>query len=549
MSKATERKPDAHPPSTRRSEREPQQDDEMALREALAIALGWRRAPAVALSEGNEKTVEPVRISTGSAPTIDRRRSILPENGEQNVHSRGLPGSIQPARPAAHGLEDDREGWIASPTFDFGGMKAKVLAEYQNDVASEQRIPSTVIDTVLREIVEANFAVWYVWHVPTAYCQAPGLEELLHMSPAAVPTFTEEWFGLIHPEDLPRVVAENDRALRAISSFRSEYRLRRSDGEYVRVSDSAIVLSGSDGQAQWMAGGIRDITVDKALADSQMETAQLHKALFKKAPMPAVVIDGAGLIADANQAALEFFAVDHTGLVGQEAADVLPSSLFSHIVHEIRAGQSEDREREAREVNCETSGGKKWLLATVVLFQTSSGQRVFLLGADLTESRRVSDALARSEKSLFSKTQALEERNVALKVLVDQRRDDLDALKESIIDNVQQLVVPTLNLLADALSGRPERALVDAVRLTMDDITRPMLARPDGATPGAQSLSRREYQVLQLIKAGRTSEQIADALCLSPTTVTFHRSNIRRKMGLHGTGKRLAAEVIVKELV
>jgi len=103
--------------------------------------------------------------------------------------------------------------------------------------------------------------------------------------------------------------------------------------------------------------------------------------------------------------------------------------------------------------------------------------------------------------------------------------------------------MPSLDLLADALRGRPESALVEAVRLTLDEITRPLLARPDGASGGGPRLSRREYQVLQLIRSGKTTDEIAHALCLSPTTVTFHRGNIRQKMGLHGTGRRLTTEV------
>ena len=42
-------------------------------------------------------------------------------------------------------------------------------------------------------------------------------------------------------------------------------------------------------------------------------------------------------------------------------------------------------------------------------------------------------------------------------------------------------------------------------------------------------LSRREFQILQLILDGLTSKQIADLLCLSPKTVEKHRSNMMKK--------------------
>ncbi len=281
-----------------------------AIRGALATTLGWRREPALAL-----------RAGAGSR------------------HGDPLATTSATGDAAARGFDD----WRPSRSFDYAGLAVQVLAEPRGgEEPSREMIPADVTATVLRMIVEAHFAVWYVWHVPTAFCLVPGLEGLLHLPHDAAPTFTEEWFGLVHPDDLPRLVAENDRALRDISSFRSEYRLRRGDGEYVWVSDWAIVLAGPDGAAEWMAGGIRDITVDKAL-----ELARL---------------------------------------------------------------------------------------------------------------------------SLRNQTQALEERNVALKVLVDQRRDDLDALRLSVTDNVEQLVMPSLDLLADALRGRPESALVEAVRLTLGEI-------------------------------------------------------------------------------
>ena len=47
------------------------------------------------------------------------------------------------------------------------------------------------------------------------------------------------------------------------------------------------------------------------------------------------------------------------------------------------------------------------------------------------------------------------------------------------------------------------------------------------------SLSRREYEVLQLIAGGKTSAQIAAALHIAAGTVEVHRRNIMRKLDLH----------------
>ena len=47
-----------------------------------------------------------------------------------------------------------------------------------------------------------------------------------------------------------------------------------------------------------------------------------------------------------------------------------------------------------------------------------------------------------------------------------------------------------------------------------------------------EKLSARELQVVVMIASGKTIFQIARELCLSVKTVSAHRANILRKMGL-----------------
>jgi DNA-binding CsgD family transcriptional regulator/pimeloyl-ACP methyl ester carboxylesterase len=54
---------------------------------------------------------------------------------------------------------------------------------------------------------------------------------------------------------------------------------------------------------------------------------------------------------------------------------------------------------------------------------------------------------------------------------------------------------------------------------------------PQGAAPSLPSLSQREAEVLRLLAAGRSNQQIADALVISLNTVRRHVSNIFDKTG------------------
>lgn len=470
-------------------------------RSALATMLGWRRSPAQALCARDDKLV-------GS-----------------NARARGR--SCTAARP-----------------FDFAGLRLRLMTESSDAEGPDQEIPPLVHDSMLRSIVEAHFAVWYVWHVPTGRMIVPGMRELLDIDDDEVPTIVEDWMGRVHPHDLPRMVGENDEALRSNSAFRSEYRLRRGNGEYISISDWGIVLPGDDGTAEWMAGGLRDITIEKTLERAREESAQLREVLFNKALMPAFLVDGHGVFVDASRSALTLLQIERAALLGKPAASIFPPELVAWATR-LDPGDDAEDTFGTREVELQVNGDRKWLLATVVPFVVGEQEMAFVLGIDMTERRRAADALARSEASLREKTRDLERHNVALQVLIEQRRTDLEERRRILAENVEQLVLPTLDRAAAAFADRPEVALLDVVKNTLSEITSPLLEGGVSQSDHSRGLSRREYEILQLVRAGKTTKEIARALHLSPSTVSFHRGNIREKLDLRGSGVRLAARVAV----
>jgi pimeloyl-ACP methyl ester carboxylesterase/DNA-binding CsgD family transcriptional regulator len=78
----------------------------------------------------------------------------------------------------------------------------------------------------------------------------------------------------------------------------------------------------------------------------------------------------------------------------------------------------------------------------------------------------------------------------------------------------------------------------------LDEVTafiEPERRRWAGSDLPLDSLSPREREVLDLCADGRTNEEIADSLTLSPRTVERHLSNIYLKLGVSGPTARTAA--------
>ncbi len=129
----------------------------------------------------------------------------------------------------------------------------------------------------------------------------------------------------------------------------------------------------------------------------------------------------------------------------------------------------------------------------------------------------------------------LEQRNDALVTALDQLRNDRHDLEHTVIRNLEQFVLPTLERTRRSLGLRPEGAQLDTLAHSLREISRPLLGLPSNGpnAPAVQpKFTRRETEILAFIRAGKTTAEIAESLYLSPATVAFHRRAIRRKLGL-----------------
>jgi DNA-binding CsgD family transcriptional regulator len=150
------------------------------------------------------------------------------------------------------------------------------------------------------------------------------------------------------------------------------------------------------------------------------------------------------------------------------------------------------------------------------------------------ETRRSTEAaLLENSKELQVRSTRLKEANTALRVLLRERENERGELEERVVCNINELVRPHLQKLFTGNPGKRQQALLNAISRGLDDITSPLSRR---LIMESSRLTPLETQVAGLIRQGRTTKEISELLGVAPSTVDFHRLNIRRKLNL--TNKR-----------
>ncbi len=153
----------------------------------------------------------------------------------------------------------------------------------------------------------------------------------------------------------------------------------------------------------------------------------------------------------------------------------------------------------------------------------------FAVITEITELKQVEEELRRQEAELRLKTEELEEMNTALKVLLDQRDKDKQALQERVVSNVARLVLPYVQELEAEAQSTRQRRLLEIVGANLNEIVSPLTHQ---LSLKYQQLTTKEVRVASLIKDGRTNKEIAELMNVSTKTVEYYRDNIRSKLGL-----------------
>lgn len=131
-------------------------------------------------------------------------------------------------------------------------------------------------------------------------------------------------------------------------------------------------------------------------------------------------------------------------------------------------------------------------------------------------------------EELLKANKKLEEMNVALKVLLEKKQEHKDDFGKQIVFNVKQVIEPFLDKLRQTRLTREQVEILKVIEQKLNELVSPYqrtLSQRYGLTPT-------ELQIVELIRSGKPTKEIAEILSLSKRTVDTHRHNIRKKLGI-----------------
>ncbi|MGA2938917.1 MAG: PAS domain S-box protein [Syntrophobacteraceae bacterium] len=349
--------------------------------------------------------------------------------------------------------------------------------------------------------------------------------------------------GLIDPSDQRLACALEERA--RTGKIRCELRFVRKDGASFTGEVSSVIIGG--GSKSFVI--LRDIT-ERELAETALrESEERYRILANNATDVIWTVD--------MNMRLTYISPSVTRLLGFRPEEAMARTMrqaFAPVSFET--AMASFAEEMAIEISGRGDPGRTRILelelirkdGTTVLVEgnfsflrDTAGKAVGLLAMvrDITERRKAEIALISAKQELevrvsertaelVEQARALEESNVALKVLLSHRDRDRKEIEDSITHNIRNLVFPHLERIGQGvLSGEQLKNCSNEIKKILENVISPAPGRLSSA-----GLSPTEVRIAEMIRSGKSNKEIADLLSISDGTVRKHREHIRKKLGL-----------------
>jgi PAS domain S-box-containing protein len=273
-----------------------------------------------------------------------------------------------------------------------------------------------------------------------------------------------------------------------------------------------------------MLGIMRDITERKRAEEEIILSQVQYRNIFNAVNDGLLIVDLGDKIADANPQLCKMFGYTYDEVLQLRGMDLATQESY----HRFKSVRSDIQKTGRFHV---TAAGKRKDGSTFDMevfganFVTEGKKQMLGVFRDITERKNFEKALQSREEDLLKKTQNAEEANAALKVLLQSIEEERKDLEEKVVGNFKEMIFPYFETLMETDLSPKQEACLKIIESNLKKIASPFLDKLK-----LYGLSPAEMKVLNFIKEGKRTKEIAEIMGLSKRTIDFYRYNIRKKL-------------------
>ena len=143
--------------------------------------------------------------------------------------------------------------------------------------------------------------------------------------------------------------------------------------------------------------------------------------------------------------------------------------------------------------------------------------------------KHLDNSFREMDDELELQTIKIMEKKSAFKFLLEQMEKEGHEIEEIVLTNINKMVIPFVEKLKKSEISEKQEAYINIIESNLNQVTSSFTGYPYAKF---SNLTPTELQIVELIQQGQTTKEIAQIFNLAPSTIDFHRNNIRQKLNL-----------------